>query len=87
MFVFFSIVSEFEKVSLKISVRLLYQSSRVFEKLLLKAFGKCVGVKSIFDLFCFELEQVSTSRLPSLSEMPGELARLAEISKTWNIFH
>ena len=31
-------VSGFEKVSFKISVRLLYRSSRVFEKLLSKAF-------------------------------------------------
>ena len=33
MFVCFSIVSGFEKVSFKVSDRLLYQSSRVFEKL------------------------------------------------------
>ena len=48
LFVCFSTVSEFEKVSLKISVRLLYQSSRVFEKLLFESFLKGVGVKSIF---------------------------------------
>ena len=45
-------MSGFEKVSLKVSDRLLYQSSRVFEKLFLKAFLQSVGVKrSFFDLF------------------------------------
>ena len=44
----FSIVSGFERVSFKISVRLLYQSSRVFEKLFLQSFGDNL-LAAIFD--------------------------------------
>ena len=44
----FQSVSEFEKVSFKVSDRLLYQSSRVFEKIVFESFLKSVGVKSCF---------------------------------------
>ena len=61
----FSIVSGLEKkFHLKISDRLLYQSSRVFEKLFLKAF-ESVGVKRF--LFVF-LKRASTHESSTYSK-------------------
>ena len=50
----FAFQSGFEKVSFKISVRLLYQSSRVFEKLLFESFFERCQCEKKF-LICFEI--------------------------------
>ena len=48
----------FKRVSLKISVRLLYQSPRVFEKIAFESFLKRCRCEKYFE-FCLKLEQVS----------------------------